>query len=101
MSDVPEGNQAHGLDFNEQEAVADAVLTLYVGNGVREGLSWRTLFTTQLVGLLLDEELVFFGGGEQNSNHVDSTLPFLFWRVSVGRRRSPPSGEPQVSRGDP
>src|SRR5450755_1181076 len=40
-------------------------------------------------------------GGAQNSNHVDQILPFPFWRVSVGRRRSPPSGEPQVSRGDP
>jgi hypothetical protein len=31
-----------------------------------------------------------------------SMLPFLFWRVSVGRRRPPPSGaaEVEVSRGD-
>ena len=85
MSDVPEGNQAHGLDFNEQEAVADAVLTLYVGNGVREGLSWRTLFTKQLVGLLLDEELVFFGGGgaELEPRRLDIAIPVL-----AGERRA-------------
>ena len=28
-------------------------------------------------------------------------LPFLFWRVSIGRRRSPPSGAAEVSRGEP
>ena len=38
--------------------MGDAVLTLYVGNGIREGVGWKTLFTAQLVGLLLDEELV-------------------------------------------
>ena len=27
-------------------------------------------------------------------------LPFLFWRVSIGRRRSPPSGTAEVSRGE-
>jgi hypothetical protein len=36
----------------------DAVLSLYVGTGIRERLGWETLFTTQLVGLLLDEKLV-------------------------------------------
>jgi hypothetical protein len=34
--------------------------------------------------------------GEQNSNHIDQILPFPFWRVSVGRRRSPSSGEPHT-----
>jgi hypothetical protein len=28
-------------------------------------------------------------------------LPFLFWQVSVGRRRSPPSGAAELTRGDP
>jgi hypothetical protein len=32
-----------------------------------------------------------WGGGGQNSGHRGSTLPFPFWRVSVGRRRSPRS----------
>jgi hypothetical protein len=27
-------------------------------------------------------------------------LPFLFWRVSIGRRRSSPSGAAEVSRGE-
>jgi hypothetical protein len=27
-------------------------------------------------------------------------LPFPFWRVSIGRRRSPRSGESEVRRGD-
>jgi hypothetical protein len=27
--------------------------------------------------------------GAQNSKHVDQILPFPFWRMSVGRRRSP------------
>ena len=27
--------------------------------------------------------------------------PFLFWRVSIGRRRSPPLGAAEVSRGEP
>jgi hypothetical protein len=44
----------------------------------------------------------WFGvGGEQDSGHVDCTLPFPFWRVSVGRRRSPRSGAAEVSRGEP
>jgi hypothetical protein len=30
-----------------------------------------------------------------------SMLTFLFWRVSVGRRRSPPSGAVEGSRGEP
>jgi hypothetical protein len=30
-----------------------------------------------------------------------SMLPFLFWRVSIWRQRSPPSGAAEVSRGEP
>jgi hypothetical protein len=41
--------------------------------------------------------LVIWG---KDSAHVDAILPFLFWRVSLGRR-SPRSGERQMSRGDP
>ena len=45
--------------------------------------------------------LVISGGGEQDSGEDGSMLPFLFWRASIGRRRSPPSGAAEVSRGDP
>jgi hypothetical protein len=45
-------------------------------------------------------DLVVPPRGVQNSNHVDQIFPFPFWRVSVGRRRSPRLGEPNVSRGD-
>jgi hypothetical protein len=38
--------------------------------------------------------------GGQDSAHVDATLPFPFWRVSLRRRRSLRSSERQVSRGD-
>jgi hypothetical protein len=44
---------------------------------------------------------LFLLGVKQDSAHGDATLPFLFWRVSLRRRRSPRSGERQVSRGDP
>jgi hypothetical protein len=35
--------------------------------------------------------------GEQDLGDVDATLPFPFWRMSLRRRRSPQSGERQVS----
>jgi hypothetical protein len=38
--------------------------------------------------------------GGQNFGDDSSMLPFLFWRVSIGRRRSPPSGAAEVSRGE-
>jgi hypothetical protein len=50
----------------------DAVLSLYVGTGIRERLGCKTLFTTQLVGLLLDEKLV---GGD--------VMLLLLWGVVV------------------
>ena len=42
---------------------------------------------------------LFLGGGGELGEDA-SMLPFLFWRVSIGRRRSPPSGAAEVSRGD-
>jgi hypothetical protein len=39
--------------------------------------------------------------GGQSLGEVYWILPFLFWRVSIGRRRSPPSGAAEVSRGEP
>jgi hypothetical protein len=39
--------------------------------------------------------------GGQNLREDDSMLPFLSWRVSIGRRRSPQSGAVEVSRGEP
>jgi hypothetical protein len=42
-----------------------------------------------------------FGGGGRTLGEDDSMLPFLFWRVSIGRRRSPPLGAAEVSRGEP
>jgi hypothetical protein len=41
------------------------------------------------------------GGGGQNSGEDGAMLPFLFWRVSIGRRCSPPLGAAEVSRGEP
>jgi hypothetical protein len=40
------------------------------------------------------------GGGLQNLGDDGAMLPFLFWRVSIGRQRSPPSGAAEVSRGE-
>ena len=39
--------------------------------------------------------------GGQNSGEDGAILPFLFWRVSLGRRRSPRPGAAEVSRGEP
>ena len=46
-------------------------------------------------------DLLIISRWEQVLAHVDATLPFPFWRVSLRRRRSPRSSERQVSRGDP
>jgi hypothetical protein len=39
--------------------------------------------------------------GGQNSREVQSTLPFLFWRVSLAALTSREPGELRVSLGDP
>jgi hypothetical protein len=62
------------------------------GGGVGErhiwGFGFGLSYTQQKCSALLVMDGL--GGGEQNSNHVDQILPFPFWRVSVGQRRSPP-----------
>ena len=49
-------------------------------------------------GMVVDLHLP--GGGAELGGD-GATLPFLFWRVSIERRRSPPSGAEEVSRGEP
>jgi len=58
----------------------DAVLSLYVGTGISEGMSWKTPFMTQLVGLLLDEKLVLGG-----TLCCYCCFGMLLFRESVGR----------------
>jgi hypothetical protein len=57
--------------------------------------------TTSLLPRTQEYAWVRGGVGVQNSGEDGWTLPFLFWRVSIGRRRSPPSGAAEVSQGDP
>jgi hypothetical protein len=59
----------------------DAVLSLYAGSGIPEGLSWKTLFTTQLVGILLDEKLM---GGGPLCHYCCCCFGTLLFRESVG-----------------
>jgi hypothetical protein len=67
----------------------------------RLGLRCKVGPPRPVVGQSFSKPVADDGGRGQNSGEVNSTLPFLFWRVSVAALSSRKSGDARVSRGDP
>jgi hypothetical protein len=63
--------------------------------------TWWVRAATTFMLLKEEDAQVYTYHRGQNLGEDGAMLPFLFWRVSIGRRRSPPSGAAEVSRGEP